>query len=191
MSLCQGDCDDNDSLVNPDAPEACNQKDDNCDGSTDEGCDCIDGEHRPCGSDTGECEPGVQDCQGGRWSECKGGVEAQAESCNGKDDDCDGNLSDDEQDTDGDGQMPCSGDCDDDDLSVFTGAPEVCDGKDNDCDGKTDEDCVQPGIDAGVVDDGEIVLTGGCSCGGVSPGYHGAWWFLVMGLFLVQLKLRR
>ena len=36
-------------------------------------------------------------------------------------------------DTDGDGQTICAGDCDDGDASVRSGATEVCNGKDDDC----------------------------------------------------------
>jgi hypothetical protein len=36
MATVKGDCDDSDALVNPLKPEACNGKDDNCDGRTDE-----------------------------------------------------------------------------------------------------------------------------------------------------------
>ena len=42
------------------------------------------------------------------------------------------------QDLDGDGSNSYF-DCDDNDATVFLGAPELCDGKDNDCDGFTDE----------------------------------------------------
>ncbi len=45
-------------------------------------------------------------------------------------------------DGDGDG-YDASVDCDDDDLSVFPGAPEICDGADNDCGGAIDEDCTE------------------------------------------------
>src|SRR5690606_21336776 len=38
------------------------------------------------------------------------------------------------------GYVSIAGDCDDNDRSVFPGAPEVCDGKDNDCDGFVDVD---------------------------------------------------
>ena len=63
-----------------------------------------------------------------------------AETCDGRDNDCDSALPDDEQDRDGDGQRGCEGDCDDTDAAVWAGAPERCDGVDNDCDGVTPPD---------------------------------------------------
>jgi hyaluronate lyase len=85
------DCNDGDPGVNPGAVETCNQVDDDCDGTTDEGCDCIDGEVRPCGTDVGACEPGTQSCQEGVWSECEGGVNPADEVCGDElDNDCDG-----------------------------------------------------------------------------------------------------
>jgi hypothetical protein len=44
-----------------------------------------------------------------------------------------------ETDSDGDGAGDGE-DCDDNDDSVYPGAPETCDGKDNDCDGQIDEE---------------------------------------------------
>lgn len=42
-------------------------------------------------------------------------------------------------DLDQDGVSPGEGDCNDNDNTVYPGAPEVLDGKDNDCNGKTDD----------------------------------------------------
>ena len=69
------------------------------------------------------------------------------ELCNGKDDDCDGQVDEGlpALDADGDGHYApgsCTApadDCDDGDPTVHPGAPEICDGQDNDCDAQVDE----------------------------------------------------
>jgi gliding motility-associated-like protein len=61
-----------------------------------------------------------------------------AEICNGLDDDCDFAI-DEDFDLDFDGFTSCNGDCDDNNASVYPGAPELCDGLDNDCDADIDE----------------------------------------------------
>ena len=71
--------------------ERCDGTDDDCDGLTDEGCDCITGATRGCGSSVGECRPGLETCDAtGRWGPCEGDVEPSGEVCNSRDDDCDG-----------------------------------------------------------------------------------------------------
>jgi hypothetical protein len=93
----------------------------------------------------------------------------QAETCNGKDDDCDRTIDVGAQnarvwyrDVDGDGfgnpdsmELACENpdparfadnnrDCNDIFAATYPGAPEVCDGQDNDCDDQTDEEPVDP-----------------------------------------------
>ena len=70
--------------------EVCDGLDNDCDGETDEGCECTPGQTQKCGSDEGECVAGTQTCVGGQWGDCAGAVGPSEEVCDGKDNDCDG-----------------------------------------------------------------------------------------------------
>jgi hypothetical protein len=71
--------------------ESCDGTDDDCDGLTDEGCECVTGASRACGTDAGECVAGRETCDAaGRWGVCTGASGPAGEICNSRDDDCDG-----------------------------------------------------------------------------------------------------
>ena len=67
-------------------PEVCDGKDNDCNGETDDG-DPEGGQ--TCGSDLGECEPGLTECSEGEL-ECIGLTGPVEEICDGKDNDCSG-----------------------------------------------------------------------------------------------------
>ncbi len=149
-----GDCQDDDPSVVPGSMELCDDKDQNCNGQTDEGCDDdkdgnCDATMQVVGSPKG-CPLGGGDCDDGNAKRYKGAKEL----CNGLDDDCSGTtdetfatLGDSCKDGAGiclvSGTVVCSADGSKAVCSVGSPAPqnEICDNLDNNCDGQTDEGC--------------------------------------------------
>ena len=150
------DCDDYDRNTGLGFPELCDSRDNDCDGETDNDIFYASptGEplalRAPCG--TGLCRGGIVICAGETGAACSTGGYAQTETCDGRDEDCDG-VTDNTCDDDGDGYCDIDamvagtpsvcpdgpGDCDDEDPDFHPGADERCDGRDQDCDGETDE----------------------------------------------------
>jgi len=142
----EGDCDDTNDDIYPDAPEIYNGLDDDCDGIIDEGTAGWDNDGDGWSYVEGDCDDGNTTVHPGA-----------AELPDGLDNDCDGLIDEGTvlYDDDGDCRCestPCGGstepdcdtllgaDCDDTDVDINPEAAEICDGTDNDCDGLTDED---------------------------------------------------
>lgn len=133
MLVCEGG-------VGP-STEICDNIDNDCDGVIDDGIPV----GAPCGTDVGECSPGVNICRDGMLI-CDGAFEGSMELCNNLDDDCDSNIdegiaSEECGMTEGlcmPGMTQCIGG-----VTVCSGEVppgiERCDCSDNDCDGSIDE----------------------------------------------------
>lgn len=194
----QGDCDDADPTVHPEAHEFCDGKDNDCNGEIDENVlqtwyEDLDADGFGSGVETqAGCEPfpgwvGVRgDCDDADADVFPGATEA----CDGTDNDCDALIDEDDlstwyADADGDGFgdkrvvmevcyapisfVPDNRDCDDADAFVHPDATEVCNERDDDCDAIIDED-VQTLFYLDADDDGHgiDVTTPGCT---VPQGY--------------------
>ena len=74
------------------ATEQCDNKDNDCDGKTDEGLSqaCYTGPAKTKG--VGSCKGGQQTCAAGSWGSCIGQVLPAAEQCDSKDNDCNGQV---------------------------------------------------------------------------------------------------
>lgn len=164
------DCNDNDKTIYPGAPELCDGKDNDCNKKIDDNpkCVCKTGDVRPCFSGSSgctkqpngsytctsnsPCKAGTQKCNNGQWeATCNGEVLPAQETCNGKDDNCDGKTDENltqncysgTQGTAGqglckEGVRTCTGGQWSTCVGEVTPSQESCDGKDNDCDGKVD-----------------------------------------------------
>jgi len=140
------DCDDTTNAVNPDATESCDELDNDCDLSVDEGvlttfyADADEDDYGDLTSTTEACEApdgytaDATDCDDTDPAYNPG---ASEDDCTDPNDyNCDGAVG--YSDGDGDGFAACE-ECDDLDPDVNPDAAEVCDDIDNNCDGDIDE----------------------------------------------------
>ncbi|HEY0478017.1 MAG TPA: MopE-related protein [Kofleriaceae bacterium] len=165
--------------------ETCNNVDDDCNGTIDNGVTqvCYDGLMGTSG--VGVCHPGFATCAAGAFGACSGEVTPSPEQCNGLDDDCNGTV----DDAPGGGVITAScytgpagtagvGTCKSGTKTCAFGAFGACsgqvvpasrdlcgDGLDTDCDGKNDtaEGCQ-------VLDAETRLDAGGGTLGEASPG---------------------
>lgn len=122
-----GDCNDASASIYPGASEICNNLDDDCDTSIDEGFDAD--------------QDGFTTCEGDCNDNSAIVYPGAMEICNGADEDCDTAI-DENFDVDQDGVTVCGGDCNDNNASVYPGATEICGNNvDEDCSGALNNGC--------------------------------------------------
>ncbi|MBK9033972.1 MAG: hypothetical protein IPL61_22345 [Myxococcales bacterium] len=137
--------------------ETCNNIDDDCDGTVDEGPLPLVGTE--CAPATGTCAPGLWACTAGVLT-CGQPTSGSPEVCNAADDDCDAQVDESPPGSPLPGEeVPCVdpgfepymdiGECEFGSTECVNGgiecigyqgpSPEICDGLDNDCDGNSDD----------------------------------------------------
>ncbi len=149
--------------------EVCDEAklDENCDGTPNDGCNCVMGETQECGTDEGICSKGTQTCMSGAWDgPCEGKVDPMtAEVCDQaeQDENCDGEANPECECFVGQSPRPCPGGTETGECSAGTQAcnsgrwgacsgmrraqTESCDGDDDNCNGTNDDspsDCRSP-----------------------------------------------
>ncbi|MFA6131354.1 MAG: putative metal-binding motif-containing protein [Patescibacteria group bacterium] len=165
-----GDCNDADAAINPDAIELCDSLDNNCDGDVDEGVTAtyyFDAD----GDGHGDLATSIEACEApsgyvNDFTDCDDTESAAfpgaPELCDSLDNDCDGRTDEEaptwyrDADSDGYGDVEVAesvceapsgyvsdaSDCDDSNPDINPGAPELCDSLDNNCDGDVDEEAL-------------------------------------------------
>jgi len=169
------DCDDTEAGISPEAAEACDGVDNDCDDGVDEGL-IVGGFRDIDGDGYGDINLPRSECEGvmgivDNSLDCNDMAPAispaAVETCDGADNDCNGSIDEGTlllgyADLDGDlfgdpdapiercapgaGFSQVGTDCDDADARVYGGRDELCDGKDNDCDSSIDEELLLDGF---------------------------------------------
>jgi len=162
--------------------EQCDGLDNDCDGTVDETTNDLPGVGITCGNEVGECTGGTTLCQDGSIVCGAGAVNPTFEACNNLDDDCDGNV--DENNPEGGlicgtnqgeciaGVQQCTAgvlSC----VGETTGGTEICNGFDDDCDGLFDEGITLSG-NCGPTSDNGVCTFGVNTCVGGSIQCVGA-----------------
>lgn len=157
-----GDCDDNDATVGPNFQELPDGKDNDCDGTIDEGTSLYDDDGDGFTEDGGDCND-ANAVQNPTVPEVEDGLD---NDCNGKVDDTTNAFDD-----DGDGYSENDGDCDDRNPYQSPGAEEIEDGIDNNCNNSVDEGFGNntPTPTATPPAGGDDAISTGCACTQLSP----------------------